>query len=640
MQLVGRNKDLVKILSLVIALFLTILVGFGLPFVIEPFNDEHLSNATIIDVPQLLTSLKVTQTMGVHMCVHGFRHEDYATLSPIEAKQKVEEGITVFNKAGLIPAAFITPYGNFDLLLKSERDAIASTGIATRLPVSSVVDSIPVGYGWRTMSSYSDLRYEVEKTLLMREKPDYILLHVQDWNPYLKSLLDYYFRNTDRTKITVRIDDIEVNTSTSIVYDMATLLNYPMVDYIAYSVIPAGLWRGGDPHIFGIEINWILRFYWGFLIVTTFLPFSFLLTWRLLSRDKKMISVNHESIKLVSLIVPAYNEEKNIVNCVQAILDQDYKGKKEIIVVDDGSSDDTSRLISGFPVKLISLDKNSGKANALNIGIKNSHGSIIIFTDSDSIIDKSALTNLLKHFNNDQIGGVTGNVLVSDENSNMLTYFQAIEYKIEQEINRYLQSRNGKVLVCPGPLFAIRSDIVHRIMFNDRTAVEDADFTLELLKNDVKIIQERNAVVYTNPPKKLSNWINQRKRWWFGNLQVMRLHEDISQNNFWLILNYYSFPLSIITLFMLMMLPLLFSMYENLLFILQRGFLYTLAPIIIFFILLIPIFINDHKLLLRIIPYILLYSTLKVLLVSYIFIRYELGLGIGIKFGQKYRVIK
>ena len=289
---------------------------------------------------------------------------------------------------------------------------------------------------------------------------------------------------------------------------------------------------------------------------------------------------------------------------------------------------------------MISLDKNSGKANALNIGIKNSHGSIIIFTDSDSIIDKSALTNLLKHFNNDQIGGVTGNVLVSDENSNMLTYFQAIEYKIEQEINRYLQSRNGKVLVCPGPLFAIRSDIVHRIMFNDRTAVEDADFTLELLKNDVKIIQERNAVVYTNPPKKLSNWINQRKRWWFGNLQVMRLHEDISQNNFWLILNYYSFPLSIITLFMLMMLPLLFSMYENLLFILQRGFLYTLAPIIIFFILLIPIFINDHKLLLRIIPYILLYSTLKVLLVSYIFIRYELGLGIGIKFGQKYRVIK
>ena len=91
------------------------------------------------------------------------------------------------------------------------------------------------------------------------------------------------------------------------------------------------------------------------------------------------------------MVIPAHNEEEHIADCLDALATQDFPGRMEVIVVNDGSTDETARIASRYPVILLDLKKNLGKARALNIGIKKAKGDIIIFSDSDSVMDKSAV---------------------------------------------------------------------------------------------------------------------------------------------------------------------------------------------------------------------------------------------------------
>ena len=90
---------------------------------------------------------------------------------------------------------------------------------------------------------------------------------------------------------------------------------------------------------------------------------------------------------LVSVIIPAYNEENTIESCLNSLLNQTIgKESYEVIVVDDGSTDSTSEIIKRYPVKLF-RQGNSGPATARNLGAKNSSGEIILFTDADCVAE-------------------------------------------------------------------------------------------------------------------------------------------------------------------------------------------------------------------------------------------------------------
>lgn len=273
---------LAEITSLIIALVVVAILGFYLPTIIEPFNDAYFSNATILDNPPLVKALQKAQQLGVHMTIHGYRHEDFTTLTPDQAKEAVEKGIKVFDQAGLFPVAFTTPYGNFDLLLKSTRDAIASTGLLTQLPVKTTTQ-YSYGDGWRTMKSFQDPRYQSGLTRIMVEQPGHILLHAQEWNIYLKTLMREYLTKTNRTDVVIRIDDIEVNTPLQNIYEMAELASYDSIKYVAFAVIPAGTWRGGGPPSFrGQGRLYNAR-------VLDFFPFNKFLSIHLLPRLESLI---------------------------------------------------------------------------------------------------------------------------------------------------------------------------------------------------------------------------------------------------------------------------------------------------------------------------------------------------------------
>ena len=502
-------------------------------------------------------------------------------------------------------------------------------------------------FGWRDMESFDDPRYAAAKTQIITEQPDSIMAHFYDWNSFSKQLIIDYLAVTRQSNVSIRVDDVEYNTPVWKVPDLAEFLDNDKVVRVSFGVIPEGTWLGGDPHIFGIGVSDIFRVYWIFFLALAFFPLSFLLFWRILTRKDKVPGSNGGSPvnepgagrgRKVSVIVPAYNEEGHIASCLEAIRNQDYGGDMEVIVINDGSTDRTAEIASKYPINLIDLKTNVGKANALNVGIERSKGEILVFSDSDSELASDAVRLLVNSLEeHPDAGAVAGNIYINDieGNNGFLKRFQMIEYYTDQEISRHLQSLSGNVIVCPGPLFAVRREIAEKTMFNDRSVIEDADFTVGVLQNNKKVLREPRAKAYTDAPLSLKSWFNQRKRWWYGNLQLWRIHNGWARKNPWMIFTYFGFITGLISLVLLLLLPYLFSTYNNIDLILLRGLAWAATPMILFIVLIVGFFVKDRRLLLTLIPYALVYGTIKAVTLSYIYVRYILRRGIKVTFGPR-----
>jgi uncharacterized repeat protein (TIGR01451 family) len=502
-------------------------------------------------------------------------------------------------------------------------------------------------FGWRDMESFDDPRYTAARTQIITEQPDSIMAHFYDWNSFSKQLIVDYLATTRHTNVSIRVDDVEYNTPVWKVPDLAELLDNDKVVRMSFGVIPEGTWLGGDPHIFGIGVSDIFKVYWIFFLALAFFPLSFLLFWRILTRKGKNRGSTGGSFvsgagtgkkPSVSVVVPAYNEEAHMASCLEAIQKQDYKGDMEVIVVNDGSTDRTAEIASKYPINLVNLKTNVGKANALNAGIERSKGDILVFSDSDSELASDAVSLLVNSLEeHPDAGAVAGNIYINDieGNNGFLKRFQMIEYYTDQEISRHLQSLSGKVLVCPGPLFAVRRETAEKTMFNDRTVIEDADFTISVLKHNSKVMREPQAKAYTDAPLSLKSWFNQRKRWWYGNLQLWRIHNGWARKNPWMLFTYLGFVTGLLSLILLLFLPYLFSTYDNIGLILLRGIAWAATPILLFTLLIVGFFVKNPRLLFTLIPYALVYGTIKAVTLSYIYVRYILRRGIKVTFGPR-----
>ena len=636
-----------RILSLLLAILSTFIIGYHLPPLLDQFNDAVFSSATILDQPPLLEALREVQSKGLLLGIHGWRHENYSAITPSAAREAVENSRSVFLEAGLVPVAFLDPY----LSLSSSSDpvvqAINSTGVSTDLSSLRIDDYAMREYGknWRDAERINNTVFSQELQKINSDKPTAILLHIQDWNPRLKELISSYLSSTDKKGIFIRIDDIEVNTPPEKVLDMTSLLNYPSAGCIILGVIPAGTLKVEDATLMGLETGSIFRVYWWYYMLFAFFPLIFFVSWRQISSRKieqgrlaagiLPASVQEPS---VSLVIPAHNEQDHIADCLDALTTQDFAGRMEVIVVNDGSTDETARIASRYSVILLDLKKNLGKARALNIGIKKAKGDIIIFSDSDSVMDKSAVRLLAECLRNQPDAHVVaGTVLIKNchKKPNILQYFQVIEYHIEQNINRFLQSLSGRVLVCPGPIFAVRRQVTDLLGFSDQTIVEDADFTIHALKSSMRIVQEPRALVYTCAPESVRGWFTQRKRWWYGNLQLWNTHNGWAKRNPWMLLNYFGFMSSIISVLLLLLLPVLLIRYHEIEPVILRSLSCLIAPLMLSCLIMAPFFIKEKKMMAMLLPYTLIYSLMKIVVVSYLYVCYISGRGIDVKFGPR-----
>lgn len=226
-----------------------------------------------------------------------------------------------------------------------------------------------------------------------------------------------------------------------------------------------------------------------------------------------------------SVIVPVYNEAENIVATLESILLNQRK-RFEIIVVDDGSTDNSVEIIktvqTRYPgkIKLIQ-QKNSGKAAALNNGISEAKYGVVVTVDGDTIFQRDTIKHLLKHFKDHRIAGVSGKVCTTKP-KNLVDIFQHIEYVISQNIDKKAFGRINSIGVIPGPVGAWRKSVLDKLGgYSNDTLVEDQDLTLAVLAAGKKIVYEPRAVAYTETPFTIRDFIKQRKRWIFGTFQCL-----------------------------------------------------------------------------------------------------------------------
>jgi len=248
----------------------------------------------------------------------------------------------------------------------------------------------------------------------------------------------------------------------------------------------------------------------------------------------------------VSVIIAAYNEEAVIAKTIASIERSTY-GLEEIIVVDDGSTDRTAEIArSGGlrppeprgmggrrpPLRLLT-QPNSGKAAALNHGIRHARGDVLVCVDADTVLQPDAIALLVRHFDDPRVGAVAGNVKVGNRHR-LATKLQSIEYITSQNLDRRAWESLDAVTVVPGAIGAWRRDaVVAAGGYREDTMAEDMDLTWRLRRAGWRIECDNDAISYTEAPETIGALFRQRFRWAFGTLQCLWKHRGALGRHEW-----------------------------------------------------------------------------------------------------------
>lgn len=237
----------------------------------------------------------------------------------------------------------------------------------------------------------------------------------------------------------------------------------------------------------------------------------------------------------VSILVPCYNEADTVENTIRRLSEIKYPDY-EIIVINDGSSDNTSEvvrsIIDKYPkVRFIDLKENCGKANALYLGLIASKGEILLGVDSDSYIMPDALNYMVPHFTNphngERVGAVTGNPRVRNRSS-LLAKIQLCEYASIISLIKRTQRVWGKVMTVSGVVVAFRKRALMDAELWDRDMItEDIGVTWKLEKSFWDVRYEPRALCMMLVPESVKGLAKQRARWASGGMEILRRHFNI-----------------------------------------------------------------------------------------------------------------
>jgi cellulose synthase/poly-beta-1,6-N-acetylglucosamine synthase-like glycosyltransferase/peptidoglycan/xylan/chitin deacetylase (PgdA/CDA1 family)/spore germination protein YaaH len=295
---------------------------------------------------------------------------------------------------------------------------------------------------------------------------------------------------------------------------------YTRTDALAFLFLSTGGWLLQWAFIIGIVLG-LVR-----LGVIGALAFA---QW-VRSRRRERHHSGEQYEPFVSIIVPAYNEERVIEATLRSLLNSDYDNF-EIIVVDDGSQDRTSEVVREHfgeqPLVKLFTEPNAGKASALNLGLRHAKGDVIVALDADTQFPGNTIRMLARRFVDPEIGAVAGNAKVGNR-INIVTRWQALEYITSQNMDRRAFASLNCITVVPGSVGAWRRDLIETCGgFSADTLAEDQDLTLRIRKLGYKIGYEESAIGWTEAPHSLKMLARQRFRWAYGTLQCLWKHRDV-----------------------------------------------------------------------------------------------------------------
>lgn len=257
----------------------------------------------------------------------------------------------------------------------------------------------------------------------------------------------------------------------------------------------------------------------------------FLIFWLLVfleeNTEEHTGSSKLKKLPFVSVVIPAYNEQGTIAQTITKTLGLDYpKEKLEVIVVNDGSKDNTRQIVESLITKYVRKgvnclklinQKNKGKGAALNNALKKARGEFFVVLDADSYPQKDALMKLLPHFTRQEIATVLP-LMKLKEAKNILQKIQWCEYLINFFYKK-LMGLLDCIHVAPGPFSVYRKKVLISIGgFDENNLTEDLEISLRLQKNNYKLIQTFDTIVYTPAPTTIKSFYNQRNRWYKGSI--------------------------------------------------------------------------------------------------------------------------
>ncbi|MFZ4546083.1 MAG: glycosyltransferase [Bacteroidales bacterium] len=249
-------------------------------------------------------------------------------------------------------------------------------------------------------------------------------------------------------------------------------------------------------------------------------------------KEKQIVDTKHFEFPTCTILIPAHNEEMVIGNTIEAMLKMEYpKDKLKIMVINDGSEDQTKQIIESYAKKdsrvvLFNVPEGmggKGKSRALNLGIQQVSSEVIAIYDADNTPDPKALHYLVASLISDkELGAVIGKFRTVNKNKNLLTRFINIETLSFQSMLQAGRWQLHKIATLPGTNFVMWKWLVDELNGWDEEALtEDSELSIRIYELGYKIKFLPYAITYEQEPEKWSVWIKQRVRWVRGNNYVL-----------------------------------------------------------------------------------------------------------------------
>ncbi|WP_230194945.1 glycosyltransferase [Streptomyces sp. NBC_00080] len=245
-------------------------------------------------------------------------------------------------------------------------------------------------------------------------------------------------------------------------------------------------------------------------------------------RNKRRFSWGPTVTRPVSVIVPAYNEKECIANTLKSLAKSTHP--IEIIIVDDGSDDNTSeisreaaRALGMTNVRVI-RQENAGKPAALNNGVRSASYDIVVMMDGDTVFEPDAVHQLVQPFADPKVGAVAGNAKVGNRDT-IIGAWQHIEYVMGFNLDRRMYDLLRCMPTIPGAIGAFRREAVLEVGgMSEDTLAEDTDITIAMHRGGWQVVYQEHAKAWTEAPGSLKQLWSQRYRWSYGTMQALWKH--------------------------------------------------------------------------------------------------------------------
>ena len=256
--------------------------------------------------------------------------------------------------------------------------------------------------------------------------------------------------------------------------------------------------------------------------------------------DKRPKVIADQKYPPVTILIAAYNEEKSVSSTLSGIFLQDYPADIHIIVINDGSSDKTVESVKLFlkdhsnlelldlggkiNLELIDLDRNGGKAAALNHGLKICTTDIVITIDADSYIAKDAIKHLVGRYLSDPTNtkAVAGEILIRNSRENWITKAQEWDYFLGIATIKRIQSLFQGTLVAQGAFSLYDRGVLNELGGWPEMVGEDIVLTWKILSKGYRVGHAEDALAFTDCPNSLKKFVRQRQRWSRGMIEAFK----------------------------------------------------------------------------------------------------------------------